>query len=186
MCAPSWKVGLIGASWFIGWSCTLLWLPRLADIYGRKRLFCAGMLTISFLYVGILVTHSLNTMIALFFLTGALSSIRTQIGWVYWNEFFPSRLQNKLGTFYNMTDATVYMFATLYFWAGVKNWIYFALIGQVLAIFSAISSYFLPESPRYLLATKRYAALILVLEKIAKFNGKEPLDIDHDYFGENS
>ena len=80
-----------------------------------------------------------------------------------------------------MTDALVYMFATIYFWAGVKNWIYFALIGQFLAIFSAIACYFLPESPRYLLATKRYAALILILEKMAKFNGID-LEIEPNYF----
>ena len=35
MCQPSWKIGAIGSSFFIGWCLTLLWVPRLADIHGR-------------------------------------------------------------------------------------------------------------------------------------------------------
>ena len=38
-CVPNWKVGMIGGSTFLGWSLTLLWLPRLADQYGRKKQF---------------------------------------------------------------------------------------------------------------------------------------------------
>ena len=39
MCVSKFKVGLLGSSYFIGWCFSLLWAPRLADIYGRKTLF---------------------------------------------------------------------------------------------------------------------------------------------------
>lgn len=35
MCYPEWRVGLLGSIYFIGFAATLLWLPRLGDIYGR-------------------------------------------------------------------------------------------------------------------------------------------------------
>ena len=35
MCAPSWKVGMLGTCFFVGWATTLLWLPRFGDVYGR-------------------------------------------------------------------------------------------------------------------------------------------------------
>ena len=35
MCAPPWKVGLLGTVYFIGWASTLLWLPRFGDKFGR-------------------------------------------------------------------------------------------------------------------------------------------------------
>ena len=79
-----------------------------------------------------------------------------------------------------MVDGTVYMFATVYFWAGAKNWIYFALIGQLFAIISALVSFYLPESPKFLFATKQYTSLNLIIHKMAKFNGIN-LKIDPNY-----
>ena len=35
MCEPSWKVSVLSSSFFLGWCSTLLWLPRISDIYGR-------------------------------------------------------------------------------------------------------------------------------------------------------
>ena len=35
MCYPRWKIGLPGTIFFIGFAATLLWVPRLGDIYGR-------------------------------------------------------------------------------------------------------------------------------------------------------
>ena len=45
MCKPKWLAGSLGSVYFIGYVLTLLWLPRLADVYGRKILFTWGTLT---------------------------------------------------------------------------------------------------------------------------------------------
>ena len=39
MCASKVQIGLIGAFYFIGWAATTTWMPRFADLYGRKNLF---------------------------------------------------------------------------------------------------------------------------------------------------
>ena len=51
-----------------------------------------------------------------------------------------------------MVEASIYLLATIYFWLICKDWFYFALIGFVLNLFSAVCAWFMPESPRFLLS----------------------------------
>ena len=39
ICRPGWQIGMLGSSMFGGWCLSLLWLPRLSDVYGRIRLY---------------------------------------------------------------------------------------------------------------------------------------------------
>ena len=52
-CVDDWKVGMIGAGFFIGWCCTLLWLPSFGDSGGRRKYFYLGQLIDLALYTGI-------------------------------------------------------------------------------------------------------------------------------------
>ena len=36
-CASKAKVGLIGSAYFIGWIITLIFIPRISDLYGREK-----------------------------------------------------------------------------------------------------------------------------------------------------
>lgn len=38
VCTPEWQSALIPGLAFLGWTLTLLWMPRLADIYGRRMI----------------------------------------------------------------------------------------------------------------------------------------------------
>lgn len=44
VCASKAKVGFIGASYFIGWILTMLFVPRIADVIGRQKLLIGGTL----------------------------------------------------------------------------------------------------------------------------------------------
>lgn len=55
-----------------------------------------------------------------------------------------------MGSFWGMTDACTYLFATLYFWKVSNDWYYFAMVGYALNLFTAVGAWLLPESPRYL------------------------------------
>ena len=72
-----------------------------------------------------------------------------------------------------MMDACTYLMATLYFWKVCKDWFYFAAIGWGLNFISAVGSWFLPESPRYLLEKGKIQELEQTMQVIAKVNGKE-------------
>lgn len=64
MCVPSWKVGMIGTSFFIGWASTLLWLPRFGDKFGRQKVFAAGMTLNLVMFALMMWTTDLNVVLA--------------------------------------------------------------------------------------------------------------------------
>ena len=89
MCESKFKVGMIGSSFFIGWCLSLLWVPRLADIYGRKNLFRITQVVDFCLFTAIFVTSNLNIAIAIISGIGFTTSVRLAAGYIYMLEFFP-------------------------------------------------------------------------------------------------
>ena len=106
----------IASAFFLGWSLTLLWVPRLADIYGRKYIFAIGQIFGAILYSILMVTDSLNVTIAVSFLCGMLNSVRVNIGYVYLIELMPKSAEASVTTAWNILEGSVYVFATIYFW----------------------------------------------------------------------
>ena len=80
----------MGSALMIGWCTTMLWVPRLADKFGRKWIFVLGMGGNFLLSTIIMFTHNVNLMIFAIFGLGALMSIRVTIGYVYLLELMPS------------------------------------------------------------------------------------------------
>ena len=76
---------------FVGWACTLLWLPSFADKYGRKKLFFIAMVADLILFTGILLARNLILMICLWFTLGLFNSIRSGIGYVFLMEMMPKK-----------------------------------------------------------------------------------------------
>ena len=140
----------MGSALMIGWCTTMLWVPRLADKYGRKWIFCGGMAGNLFFFTIMLMTHNVNVMIFVIFCIGALQSIRVSIGFVYFIELMPTKRQTLYGTIWGISECSIYLFATIYFWQISRHWIYFDLVGYVLCLWSTITTLFLPESPRFL------------------------------------
>ena len=85
-CESDFKISMLGSSIFLGWMCTLLWLPALSDRYGRKYFFWLGVFVETCVYTGVIFTTNLNVMITLFFILGMVSSLITQVGYVYLME----------------------------------------------------------------------------------------------------
>ena len=74
MCEPSWKQGMVGTGYFLGWCSTVLWVPRLSDKYSRKWFFVAGLLADVLLYSSLLLCTSLDLMIVTTTLWGCMES----------------------------------------------------------------------------------------------------------------
>ena len=89
LCKDVYKPSLIASAFFLGWGVTLLWLPRMADIYGRKRLFTYGMNVGAVFYTIMMITESIDVMIFATFVMGMITSIRVNVGSIYLMEMMP-------------------------------------------------------------------------------------------------
>ena len=132
ICAPSWKVGLLGSSFFIGWCLTMLWLPRLSDVKGRWFMFTYAMLIDTVLYTFLLWTQNFNLMVGVLFIFGILSSIRLNVGFVYLLELIPRNKHTLIVTCWCIGEALIYLLATVYFHYVSKDWIYLGIIGYLM------------------------------------------------------
>ena len=90
-CAPKVKIGLIGAFYFVGWAATTTWMPRFADLYGRKNLFKISQVCDLLLFTAIFFADSLEAFTALMFLIGLVTSLRINVGYIYLIEFIPKK-----------------------------------------------------------------------------------------------
>jgi MFS family permease len=73
-CDPQYKIGYIGSCWFLGFLFTLSFVPRLADIYGRKMIYQISCFLLPLLYILIYFTHSLSVFAIITFCLGSLQT----------------------------------------------------------------------------------------------------------------
>ena len=83
---------MLGSMVFAGWFSTLIWIPRISDMYSRKWLFTLGMIVDWFLFFCLFFVTSLDWMIVVMFVFGMATTIRVNVGFVYMMELFPKRL----------------------------------------------------------------------------------------------
>ena len=55
-CVPASQMALLGSSYFVGWILTLALLPRLSDIYGRRKIILYGNIVQATAFFTVLVT----------------------------------------------------------------------------------------------------------------------------------
>ena len=164
---------MLGTSYFIGYVLTLLWLPRLADVYGRRPLFTVGMALQWVLFTVIMVTKNFWVMLTTIFLFGMLASIRQVTGWVYFMELLPKKNNTVAACVFCVIDALTYLMVTVYFLAISKDWFYIILFAYILQVLGAGLCWFLPESPVYLLSRKKIPETLAVFTRMAKVNKRE-------------
>ena len=64
-CTPGAEVGLIGSMFFAGWAISATTLPRLGDIYGRKKVYLCAMTGHLFIYLGEILSRNIKLTTAL-------------------------------------------------------------------------------------------------------------------------
>lgn len=75
-----------------------------------------------------------------------------------------------IGTAWNMIEGSIYLLGTVYFWVVDKHWLPFVMIGYVMQCWVTLSIWYMPESPKYLLASRQFEELAKVVTRIAQFN----------------
>ena len=140
---------------FMGWALSAVFLPRLSDIYGRKKVFMFSLLLQTLAMIGMYASRDLNLTTVMMFIFGMAAVGRTSIGFLYLMELLPTNRQVLVGTTLHLNNALVGVLGCLYFWKISKNWLWLEIFAGLLGVLSIIGAYFwLPESPKYLVSRK--------------------------------
>jgi MFS family permease len=171
-CESKAKIGLIGSMLFLGWGITNMWLPKFADIHGRRNVFTICMLIDYVVWGGLLYAQNIYLVYALLFIYGCTVTGRKSIGYVMLVENVPKAYSVTVGNILIFMDGSLLMFVSLYFRYISKNWLYLNYFSlSVSFVFLLIWLKFSHENPRFLIAKGRLKEAYFVLKKMAKFNG---------------
>ena len=88
-CASGMKIGLIGASTFIGWIITLTFVPRLSDTtFGRQKMMVFSYIATLVTFTVLMFSTSYTLLIACIFVYGLLATPRVNVTMIYLFETF--------------------------------------------------------------------------------------------------
>lgn len=178
-CVSSAKLGMIGSSFFIGWTSGTLIIPPLFDKFGRKwpfRICCivslAAMTCIAF-------SRSLDFTIVMMTVCGFCTSGRISVGYIYAAEFLSPKKRVLYATILLFADNLSGWFSAIYFKQISKYAIYYELIGiLMLAVSIVLHFIFISESPIWELKSDKTALGIEHLRHIVETNGVTDCDED--------
>jgi MFS family permease len=149
-CRPGWQIGLLGSVYFMGWCCTLLWVPPLADKHGRKPVVFWGMLLNLIAFTLMIATRSYLMTLGMIFIMGAITTIRLPLISNYLVELVATPWRTFYITIWQMSESIPYIVATTYFLLDGKNSSVVVCVGYVFNVIAVAAIYFLPESPEFL------------------------------------
>lgn len=162
---------MLGSSFFIGWAAGLLWLPPIGDKHGRWKPYYIGNVIRTICYTFLMFSKSYLLSVIMIFILGLSENLTISIGFHYFNELIGEPYRKFYGTIWQINEGTVALYATLWFAVISINWVPFISIGYGISIAVCITTYFLPESPCWLVNRRLYDEADKVWEYIAKFNG---------------
>ncbi len=122
-CTSRFKIGLIGSALFAGWAISAAFLPRLADVYGRKPVYGWSMIVHCLVYAAIVLSRSLTLTTSLMFFLGVATAVRASVGFLYMTELAPKAQQTAVGTILLVIVSVQGVLVTVYFYF-VNQWIW--------------------------------------------------------------
>jgi len=156
ICEPSWKIGLIGSMYLLGWAIGCLIIPRLGDLYGRKIPYISSVGPSLLVHLGLILSQNIYLTMVLFLLLGLTCPGKSNICYVYLLELVPSKMQTYAGTALLFADGSTMIFLSLYFRFISKNWLGFQIFALCFTSLAFLVTLLAPESPKYLFSYKKY------------------------------
>ena len=150
-CDSHTQFGMIGSAYFSGYTLSCLFVPRLADLYGRRLPFLVSSWFQLFIFIGIFFSNSYLFTVALILVFGFCGAGRSVVGYLYLLELVPSDWKTLVGTSLHSCNSLTFIMSALYFWFISKDWrwiILFSMIFNFIAVLGV--TFIVPESPIYL------------------------------------
>ena len=172
-CAPKSKIGFISSAFFAGWVFTLIWVPRVSDLFGRQKVLIAGTLINFLAFTFLLLTESYAVLIICMTTFGMMATIRVQVGVNYMYESVRRDQYTTLYSIIAMGEGICGLYATLHFMFISKSYFGLLMVAYVWLGLAAISAFFYPESPRYLIKSGQVDEAGEAFNQAASFNKAE-------------
>lgn len=115
---------MFGSLFFVGVVVSAFIMPRLSDIYGRKKISLSGTIGHLLCSIGILFSHSLNFSLFMTFMLGFNMGGRVLVGYCWVTEHMHTESVKYVTAFMFLFDSAGILIATIYFRFISKNWIY--------------------------------------------------------------
>ena len=175
-CATGSQIGLIGTIYFIGLTLGSLFLPPLADRYGRKKFILLSNLLHLVAVSGLLLAQSLAALYIFFFILGLKSPAAQHLSYVYIAEVVRKDKRALYSTLALLGDCSTVMALPFYYFYA-PDYTPLFMFSIALVVLASVGILFcVPESPRFLLVSAQYVEAAHSLNKIASCNGRPPLD----------
>lgn len=145
-------IGLFASLLFAGWVASLCFVPRLADIYGRKWIIIWSVLLKVLITQGMFLVRNIPLAYTFFFIYGFTLGGSISVAYVYLMELLPKDWRPVFGGVLNGIEAGIGIFTALismYF--HTISYLYVAESGWVLLVIGFVLVFYLPESPVFLI-----------------------------------
>ena len=170
-CAEKSEFGVLGMMIFIGWTVSAAIIPRLSDLYGRKKVYVINMLIQLVALLVMIFAKSYKSMATGLFLIGVCSAGRWTVAYVYLMEFWTEAYIKKYAPFVNASAALALIIGAFTIQVLTKNTIVLEYLAAVLTVLSGLLGLFLlPESPKWLVNRGYMEEARLAYIYIAKVN----------------
>ena len=177
-CSEKWMIGLLGSIYFQGHLLGSVLLANLPDTYGRKRWVRLSIFFHTILFAIMMFSPDIYMRFTLNFLLGIVGSVRIASWMTAGSEFLPKENQIYSSIVWQVDLSLITISLALYFWFVNINWIYYFYVALAISVSTCFMSLFIPESPRWLVGTKKSKEAKEILNRIAAFNSKEQLPED--------
>ena len=121
-------------------------------------------------YTFIMINTYFWVQCGLLFIVGLNSRTTYVIGFGYLQEFVDKKHKNIYATLWNLSEGLIFVYATVYYWKIDRHWFYILSLGYFLNVLSVVGSFFLPESPVFLINHGRLKEARKSLDYIGKVN----------------
>ena len=115
---------------------------------------------------------------------GICTAMRLNISYIYGSEVIKTTHATVIGSFYNVFDGCTMIISSIYFKYISKEWIYLYEFFLGMCVISTLLTFFMPESPRYLISIGDFKRARQSFNFIARMNGRKPLDPINERFVE--
>lgn len=148
-----------------------LTLTRLGDIHGRKPIFMLGLVMHLGFMAGMIINTNYILCYLLVFIFGLSLTARYYVGYAYNIEMQPKSHYVLVGTSMFLIESVAYLTICIYFMNFSKYWKPLQIPNFIFITLGLIFMTFMPESPRFLIAKKRFEEARFVFLWIGEVNG---------------